>query len=314
MTTTIETKYGPLGPVDFVETGTGGTVLSCVPAAAVSLDTPLGRLTAQFSTDDMRRPKVEPITFHPDGTLRSMALEERTEIPTPLGPIAAELVSFHACGSLRRVFPLNGKLSGYWSEKEEATLLDPMSVHTPCGTVTARMVGFQFFPSGQLKSLTIWPGETVEIDTPTGRQAARIGISFFKSGKLRSFEPERMIQVPTPLGVLDAFDPDALGIHGDLGSLVFHEDGSTAALASPTSTVQVTLPDGASRVFEPSKTPNLCDERVMDTKPLRISFRPGKITFGQDFPESFPLAGHQFKVGRLLPAVSLGPIGYNCGL
>ena len=314
MTTTIDTRYGPLGPVDHVEQGPAGSALSCVPAGAVSLDTPLGRLTAQFSTGDMRRPKVEPITFHPDGTLKSIALEERTEIPTPLGPVAAELVSFHPCGSLRRVFPLNGKLSGYWSEKEEASLLSPMTVHTPAGTVTARVVGLHFHPGGQLKSLTLWPGETAEIETPAGRQTARIGMSFFKSGKLRSFEPERMIQADTPLGILDAFDPGALGIHGDLGSLVFREDGSVAALATPVNTVEVTLPDGMRRLHAPAKTPNLCDERVMDTRPLRISFEPGKISFGRDFPESYPLAGHQFKVGRLLPAATLGPIGYNCGM
>lgn len=309
----LETKYGTLGPAEHVETGPDGSLASLVPAGLFTLDTPLGRLTPQFSTDDMRRPKVEPLMFHPNGTLRAIALEERTEVPTPLGPMRAELLTFYPCGSLRRVFPLNGKLSGYWTEKEEAALAGPMAVDTPAGTVTARLVGVQFFPDGGLRSVTLWPGDTVEADTPAGRMAVRIGMSFYRSGKLRSVEPARPVAVPTRLGPLEAFDPDALGVHGDLNSLVFNEDGSVASLGAPGNTVEVTLPGGRTRLFEPARTPNLCDERLMDIQPLWISFPPGKIVFGRDEPEGFPLAGHQFKTGRPLTAL-LGPIGYDCGL
>ena len=309
---TIETKYGTLGPVDFVETGPLGFPTSCVPAGALSVETPLGTFTAQHSTEDMRRPKVDPIEFHPNGTLRSIALEERTEISTPIGRVGAELLTFYPCGSLRRVFPLNGKLSGYWTEKEEASLAGPLTIATPAGTVTARIVNVQFYPSGALRSLTLWPGETADIGTPIGRQTARIGLAFYKNGALRSFEPNKMVSAPTSLGYLEAFDPDALGIHGDLGSLAFHQDGSVASIATPLNTVEVSLPDGTTRLFSPEKVPSLCDENMMDTKALRISFHPGKIAFGQDSPQSFPLAGHQFKVGRLLQNC-LGPIGYACG-
>ena len=312
---TIQTKYGPVGPVDFVETGPTGLPTSCVPAGAISVKTPLGALTVQHTTDDVRRPKVEPLEFHPNGTLRSIALEQRTEISTPIGRIAAELLTFYPCGSLRRVFPLNGKLSGYWTEKEEAELADPLKITTPAGTVTARIVNVQFYPSGSLRSLTLWPGETADIDTPIGRQTARIGLAFHKNGALRSFEPSKMVSAPSPLGRLEAFDPDALGIHGDLGSLSFHPDGSVAGIATPLNTVEVSFPDGKTRLFSPEKVPSLCDENMMDTKALRISFHPGTIAFGQDSPESFPLAGHQFKVGRLIQDC-LGPIGSvrgSCG-
>ncbi|MBI4805919.1 MAG: hypothetical protein HY795_11860 [Desulfovibrio sp.] len=309
---TIQTKYGPIGPVDFVETGPSGFATSCTPSGAVRVTTPLGTFTAQHTTDDMRRPKVEPIEFHPNGTLKSIALEERTEVSTPAGRIGAELLTFYPCGSLRRVFPLNGKLSGYWSEKEEAALAAPLTISTPAGAVTARIVNVQFYPSGSLRSITLWPGDTVEIDTPIGRQTARIGLAFHKNGALRSFEPGKMIQVPTPLGDMEAFDPDALGIHGDLGSLAFHQDGSVTGIATPLNTVEISSPDGRTLLFSPGKVPSLCDENMMDTKALRISFHPGRIAFGQDSPETFPLAGHQFKIGRLLQGC-LGPISYDCG-
>ncbi|WP_243360507.1 hypothetical protein [Fundidesulfovibrio terrae] len=310
---TIQTKYGPIGPVDFVEKGPHGHVTSCVPMAPITITTPLGELIAQHSTDDMRRPKVEPIEFHPDGSLKSLALEERTAVPTPVGTIEAELVTFHPDGSLRRVFPLNGKLSGYWTEKEEVRLAGPLTVPTPVGTVTARLVNVQFFPSGKVRSLTLWPGDTVEIDTPIGRLSARIGLAFHKNGNLRSFEPARMTTVPTPLGDMEAFDPDAEGIHGDLNSLAFHEDGAVASLATPLNTLEITLPDGSKKFFAPATVPNLCDERVKDISPLRIFLRPGKISLGEDCVHSFPFAGHRFKVGRLLQDC-FAPISYECGI
>jgi len=308
----LATKYGDLGPYDHLETGPGGEVLSIIPAGLFALDTPLGKLTPQHSTDDMRRPKIEPLTFHPDGTLRSIALEERTEIPTPIGPMLAELVNFYPCGSLRRVFPLNGKLSGYWTEKEEADLSGPLTIETPAGSFTARIVGLQFFPDGRMRSVTLWPGETVELDTPAGRHKVRIGVSFYKDGSLRSFEPARPITVATPLGRLEAFDPDALGIHGDLGSLVFHQDGSVAALATPANTVEVSLPDGMTRLFSPDKTPSICDENAFTVLPLRIRFHPGTVVFGEEEPESFPLEGTAFTLGRL-PMAPLFAIEYACG-
>uniref|UniRef100_A0A7C4AHK1 Uncharacterized protein n=1 Tax=Fundidesulfovibrio putealis TaxID=270496 RepID=A0A7C4AHK1_9BACT len=309
----IETRYGTLGPVDHVSAAPDGTVLSCVPAAPLTIRTPLGTLVAQHTTDDLRRPKVEPLEFHPDGTLRTIALETQTVVPTPLGPMAAELLTFYPGGELRRVFPLNGKLSGYWSEKEEVTLTAPMRIPTPAGDVEALIVGVQFHPGGALRSLTLWPGHSVEIDTPVGRQRARVGMAFHPDGALRSFEPASMIEVQSPIGALAAFDPHALGIHGDENSLCFHPDGSLAGLSTPRDTVTVTLPDGQVRRFAPTMVPNLCDERVQDIQALRICFHPGTVALGDDSRDAFPLEGHGFALGRLLQNL-FAPISYACDI
>ncbi len=309
---TIESRYGPLTPVIHVERDPEGNLLSVTPQGRFTLQTPLGSLTPQHTTDDMRRPKVEPLQFHPDGSLRNIALEAPTLIDTPLGPMMAELLTFYPGGALRRVFPLNGKLSGYWSTKEEATLTKPVTIATPAGSITAMLVGLQFHPSGALRSITLWPEETVDIDTPLGRQTCRIGLAFHENGALRSFEPLKMIGVPTPFGPMQAFEPDPLGIHGDLNSLSFHTDGSVAGLHTPMNTVTVTGADGARRVFSPGRAPSLCDENVMDVTALAVAFAPDEISFGEDPVEAFPTAGNTFKVGSLLDN-SLGPIRYACG-
>lgn len=308
---TIDSRYGPLGPVRHATFDADGELLSVTPQGPFTLETPLGRLTPQHTTDDMRRPKVEPLLFHPGGVLRNIALEAPTVVETPLGPMRAELLTFYPDGALRRVFPLNGKLSGYWSIKEEATLAAPQTIAIPGGSITALLVGVQFHPSGTLRSITLWPEETVDIPTPLGVRTARIGLAFHENGTLRSFEPTRVECVATPIGLMQAFEPDPLGIHGDLNSLAFHPDGSLAGLHTPVNTVTVTSPDGARHTYSPGRAPSLCDENIMDVTALAVAFGTGQIGFGEDPPESFPLADHRFEVGSLLDNC-LGPIHYRC--
>jgi len=55
----LSTRYGAIPIAGFVERFAGGGVMSCTPAGAVTLDTPYGRLTPQFTTDDLRRRTVQ---------------------------------------------------------------------------------------------------------------------------------------------------------------------------------------------------------------------------------------------------------------
>ena len=40
----------------------------------------------------------------------------------------AEQVSFYESGALKRIFPLNGTLSGYWTQEDEAKLATPLTL------------------------------------------------------------------------------------------------------------------------------------------------------------------------------------------
>lgn len=301
----LDTPYGRLGPIDFVERDASDTVISVTAAGPFTVHSPLGPLTPQHTTDDMRRPKVEALTFHPGGGLRTIALETRTKVSTPLGPMEAELLTFHPDGSLHRLFPLNGKLSGYWTVEEETTLAGPVSLITPAGPVTARLVGMRFSPSGRLVGLTLWPGETVEINTPVGRSKARMGMTFHESGALASFEPAEPVKTPTPIGSMMAFDPEASGVHGDTNSLLFTPDGNLQALTTTMHTVTVIFADGSRRLFTPTMVPNLCDETVLEPKGMRLVFTPNSLQVDEAGP--FSLADHAFELGR----PNLG--GFNLG-
>ena len=119
---TISSRYGQLpvdGPVDLHP---DGQVRAAYVAGPVHLVTSLGRLTPQHTIDDTRRMTLPPLTFYKNGQVRSLPLETRTVIATPAGVVPAELVTFHENGTVARVFPLNGKLSGYWTEADEARM------------------------------------------------------------------------------------------------------------------------------------------------------------------------------------------------
>ena len=85
-----------------------------------TISTQYGDLIPQYTDDDLRKREILPVEYHPSGALKAVPLETQTIIATPAGDIPAELISFHENGTISRIFPLNGKLSGYWSQEDEA--------------------------------------------------------------------------------------------------------------------------------------------------------------------------------------------------
>lgn len=277
----IRTPYGDIEAYADVRFYPDGRPELVVPSGRAVLKTPLGELVPQFTSDDMRRPKVEHVSFFPNGVLRSLSLEEPAVVPTPVGPLSVELVNFHPTGALRRAFPVNGKLSAYWSAANEKTLNAPITLTTPLGPVTATFIGLHFYESGALRSLTLWPGETLEVQSPQGPARTRIGLAFHKSGALRSMEPQEGFKVMTPVGEIEAYDPDPEGVCGDENSLVFDEKGQVSALATASDGLEVVCGENAV-LFQAHAARNACEEDALDLRPLRLAFQPGAVHITTD--------------------------------
>lgn len=274
---TLDTRYGKIPVTGFVEYFEDGTVMSCAPEGEVVFNTPYGPLTAQHSTDDLRRRTVQCLSFHPTGMLRALPLETPTVIQTPAGPILAELLTFHPDGSLSRVFPLNGKLSGYWTQEDEGRLAEPISLATPLGQISGRFIGVRFNPQGALLSLTLWPGETMDVATPVGPITARVGVSFRPDGSLRSLEPARPQGVPTPVGSIQAYDLDAVGISGDVNSLAFGPGGEVERISTTLTRVVATGPENVQLAFAPESRESLCGDSEREPVPMRLIFGAGVV-------------------------------------
>lgn len=197
-----------------------------------TFETPYGTLMPRSSAPEARRRDTPALSFFGDGHLKAIDLDHQYPIETPLGLILAERLSFYPDGSLHRLFPLNGKISGYWSEQDEAALLNPSEFHLFGKTYSAKLISLCLYPEGTLKSATLWPGETLTLPTPFGAVRVRFGFALYPDGRLRSLEPFTPTVVPTPAGKLLAYDADANAINGDVNSLHFTPKGQISQLST----------------------------------------------------------------------------------
>jgi len=307
---TITTDFGPLGGVEYTDTYDDGRPRFVILARPNTIRSPAGDLVPQYTDEDLRRPRVEAVAFHENGMLKSVPLQQRTPVQTPAGELAAELLTFYPSGAVRRVFPLAGKLSGHWSWQDEARLADPLTIRTPAGPLTARFISILFHASGALRSLTLWPEETVTVASPVGPVQARVGLAFHAGGALRSLEPATPLAVETPIGPLTAYDNDPEGICGDVNSLSFSADGRLESLSTMSERIAVSCPDGRTRTFGPLMRINPCDGEATELTPLQIRFGPDTVAFGPDFGESFDVAGCRFQVQAVRPR--LFDMSYAC--
>ncbi len=250
----------------------------------------------QHGDEDSRRPTMPSLKLDPQGRLVGVALQEAQTVQTPLGPLRAELLHFHPDGALKRLFPLDGKLSAYWTWQDEMRLAEPLAIPLPApaqpkhrpqdAPEAVRLINIAFWPDGAMRSLTLWPGETLTVQTPQGPVLARVGVSFHPNGSVATLEPAKQAAVETPIGPLRAFDPDPEGVSGDVNSLAFDEAGAVRRLSTVLDAIRVTRSTGEVERFTPQAAPNLCAPDDCDPateqddvpEPLTLCFEADHVT------------------------------------
>lgn len=256
-----------------------GAVNECTISEYNEINTPYGIFIPQYEDIEIRRPNNNSLCFFNNGNLKSISLQNQITIKTSLGDIPAEYITFYDSGELRRIFPLNGKLSAYWEEEDESGLAEDINFSFSFGTFSKKIIGIQFYKSGKVKSITFWPKEKVEITTYQGVIGARIGISLYESGAIKSLEPKIPTPISTPIGKITAYDKNAIGVNGDLNSLSFYEDGKIESLVTYSSKIKVTNSKGEVKIYEPShSSATSCDE-FDEIEPLKIQFKDNKVIF-----------------------------------
>lgn len=269
------------------------------------LVTHLGELVPAY-TETHRRKNKFSVEFYKTGTLRQIALNEVQDVSTPLGDLPAELVNFYYTGELRRVFPLDGQISGMWTEQEERALAIPITFDLPFAEFTAAVVEVAFHKEGTIRSITLFPGETVPVNTTFGEVKTRIGFSLYETGQLRSVEPSVPVVVQTPIGEFTAFDPNAPGVIAELNSLEFDEDGALVSLITIHNSVTVKTADRQIFKFSPRDITNPLDGESKITEGLKISFdfSTNMVTFIEHIDGTdFPLYDSEFTVSPYTPSV-----------
>jgi len=272
---TVETS-GLKGITNFT-TYDGGELKDCKLEEYNLIHTKYGDLVPQYGNPGFRKKQLAALSFYKSGKIKSISLEQQTEISTPIGIFPAELVTFFENGSINSLFPLNGQITGFWSEDEEGELAQKFHFTFPFGDFCAKIIGLRFYPDGRVRSLILWPNERIMIDTPAGKMPVRIGFKLFENGIIESVEPAEPFMIETPIGSINAYDADALGIDADKNSVGFDERGRLTSLTT-FDIITVRKKSGEKEIIFPKLRPGLTTE--FEKVPIKLIFGDDTVSIG----------------------------------
>lgn len=237
-------------------------------------------LIPRYSMPDARSRYKDSVTRYEDGKLKSIYLESIIKIHTSVGSLNAEYITFYRNEKIHRVFPVYGQISGFWTEEEEKELLTKTTVKIGDRLYSGMFSCICFYETGEVKSLTIWPGEHIEVDSDYGRITVRYGIEFYKSGKIQSLEPDKATVIVHDTGQYVAYNPLAVGITGDNNSLCFDEEGKVIKLTTVLTGIRC-IPTNGEAEFELKAKLMLSPYDIMNEIliPVEIAFEKDGITF-----------------------------------
>lgn len=247
---------------------------------------------------DLSNPRVKDIPaigLFKNGNIRALALQEETEVATEYGKLKVEKIIFYQDGKFKRLFFLNGRLSGFWSEEDEYNLAKEYCFNLSFGKIKARFISMHLYNSQRLKSLTLWPKEVVEVEVNNIKIKTRIGISLFEEGTIQSCEPMLPTSIKTPIGQIEAYDKNAIGIHGEDNSLKFNRDGSVKSLITSTNIINVFNDKGELIAKHSPKEERLFgNSDLLDVITVSIEFEEDSVIIDREY--KYSINKNQFKI------------------
>jgi len=310
MKNSFRTKYGIIKGVASCEYYEGNTIKECSLNSQNQILTKYGVLIPQFDDSEDRKKFIKSMSFYKSGALKSIALNDQTEIKTSLGTFPAELLTFYESGEIKRLFPLNGKITGYWGEEDEYGLAPLLDLNLGFDRIKTKVISIYFYESGKIKGLTLWPKDTLTVPLSIGKISVRIGITFYEDGKVKSFEPNIPTRIDTPLGTILAYNSIASGINGDLNSVNLYQDGTIESLMTSTDKILITNTRGKRQSFEPSLRPNPLFLDKKEIVPLIIEFNQNKVRFIDKY--EYCISNCSFKVVSSTVLKELESCGGDC--
>lgn len=201
--------------------------------------TKYGFFTACSDASDLRKKYRIPVEYYPDGTVRSIYLQEPEEVTLPEGRFQAELMTFYEDGSIKRVFPLYGQLSSYWNVEDEIEDAPEYVFTINDQNISIRPQCIYFYPSGKIRSITLWPVDSITVDTPAGTVTSKLGIELYEDKTIRSIEPAFGTVLSTGFGDAKPFMVRKHMMHAEDASMKFDKDGNLASFTTLKTKVEV---------------------------------------------------------------------------
>ncbi len=276
----------------------------------VILETSAGSMIPRYTLDDTGRKKEAAVKFYKTGELKALPLEEQTEIKTSVGIIKSELLIFKKSGALWRIFPLDGQISGFWTEENEFELAEDIEIQTSVGKIKVKPIYLQFYETGELESVLFWPGVQITINTTKGEVLIHKGICFYPNGNIKGYEPVEEITVETPIGKIKVHDPDPNGILAESNAISIYEDGSIQSIVT-SSNIVTTYKDGVEQnTFSPKIVTSYCNENDFFITPLKITFESDSIIFENKNESTFSVpSSFEFKISEFVADKPISCVG-----
>ncbi|MFV0466261.1 MAG: hypothetical protein ACK5ML_09315 [Lachnospiraceae bacterium] len=269
--THIQMEFGILGDVTSFHKLPTGELFSVNLGGKNMVVTHIGELVPAY-TQTPRRKNKPSVEFHPDGMIKAVYLEEQTEVETPIGTLPAEYVMFYPTGELHRVFISDGQISGFWTQEEESEYQIPLTFDFEFSQFTAKLNGICFYKNGDIRSITLYPGESAVVNTPAGEIVTEIGFSLYESGALKSIEPKEAVLIKTPIGLFAAHDPSAIGINADSNSICFDESGRLTSFKTVQHKILIQTDAGKFEILMPEMKAHPLYDDTQIRSAIKISF------------------------------------------
>ena len=190
------------------------------------INTKYGNLLPCSGASDYRKKHRCAVCYYDSGALKSVYLEEPQVLSFPSGDYQAELITFYEDGSAKRIFPLYGQISAYWSIEEEAEYAPEYEFEIAGDIYLIKPECIFFYPSGKIRSITLWPSDELNVKTPVGNIRTKLGIELYESGTVRSIEPVYGTVISTPSGDIKPFRYRPVMMHAENAALKFDGSGN----------------------------------------------------------------------------------------
>jgi hypothetical protein len=188
--------------------------------------TKYGNLLPCSGASDYRKKHRCAVSYFESGSVRSVYLEETEVLSFSAGDFQTELITFYEDGNVKRIFPLYGQISAYWSLGEEAENAPFYDFDLAGEKYHIRPQCIFFYPSGKIRSITLWPGDQITVNTTKGPVATKLGIEIYEDKKIRSIEPSFGTIFKTEYGDAKPFMVRKHMLHSEDASARFDEDGN----------------------------------------------------------------------------------------
>lgn len=201
--------------------------------------TKYGSFTCCSDSSDLRKKYRSPVEYYANGNAKSVYLQDAEEVSLPEGRFQAELLTFYEDGNIKRLFPRYGQLSSYWSVEDEVAEA-PEYVFTVNGIdLKIRPQCIYFYPSGKIRSITLWPTDSITVTTSKGQVTSKLGVEIYENKKIRSIEPSFGTVFDTEYGKAKPFMIRKHMLHAEDASARFDNEGNLTSFATLHTKVEV---------------------------------------------------------------------------